>query len=72
MRCFLLSHLSETANGDEDFKIIGVYSSEAAAHGVVERLKTLPGFDSAPEAFHVDAYEMNKDYWSDGFGADGS
>jgi homoserine kinase type II len=66
MDVYLVQHSRET-EGDEDTKIIGIYSSEIAAQSAVERLKLKPGFSSYPEGFHVDRYRIDKDHWPDGF-----
>jgi hypothetical protein len=45
---FVLMHSHEMAQGGEDIKLIGVYSSQAAANAAVVRAKSLPGFSQMP------------------------
>lgn len=65
---FILQHeRPETETSMEDVKFIGAYSSEAAALAAIERLKSLPGFRDFPNEFTIDAYELDKDHWVEGF-----
>jgi len=66
-RVFLLMHTHEFAPDNEDFKLIGVYSSKAAANSAMRRTRILPGFSSAPKGFHIEAYPVDKDHWTEGF-----
>jgi len=52
----------------EDVKFIGVYSSRATARAAIRRLSKQPGFSKAIEGFHIDAYEVDKDHWAEGYG----
>jgi hypothetical protein len=54
-------------NGDEDERLLGVYSSERAANERIEQARKLPGFQNARDGFHVDAYEVDRDEWPEGF-----
>lgn len=51
----------------EDVKLIGAYASEAAAQAAIERLRKQPGFRDYPDDFTIDAYEIDKDHWTEGF-----
>jgi hypothetical protein len=65
---FILQHeRPETEDRMEDVKFIGAYSSQAAAHAAVARLRTQPGFCDYPDDFSIDEYEIDKDYWAEGF-----
>ena len=65
-KIFVLIHAHEI--GDcEDVKLIGVYSTEAGANAALARLRTRPGFEQTPEGFHVQAYDLDKDHWTEGF-----
>lgn len=64
---FVLMHTHELSPEREDFKLIGVYSTKAAAESAVKRIKVLPGFSETPEGFCVQAYPLDKDHWTDGF-----
>lgn len=79
MNIFLVQHLHTLSDGIEDIKLIGVYDSEASAIAAIGRLKIQPGFidfpeiidgdadDNAIDGFYIDQYELNKDYWPEGF-----
>lgn len=71
-RVYLVQHSYEYQYDDdlniEETKIIGIYSSRDKAQQVVERYKTKKGFNRFPEdCFYIDAYELDKDHWKDGF-----
>jgi len=65
-KVFVLIHAHEIGDG-EDVKLIGVYSTEARANAALDRLRTRPGFEQTPEGFHVHAYDLDKDHWTEGF-----
>jgi len=65
-KVFVLIHAHAIGNS-EDVKLIGVYSTEAHATAALDRLRTRPGFEQTPEGFHVQAYDLDKDHWTDGF-----
>jgi hypothetical protein len=64
---FVLQHLREDPEGYDDLKLIGVYSSEELAGKALENHKTLPGFVDYPDGFDLAAYELDQDYWIEGF-----
>ncbi|MFT3765898.1 MAG: hypothetical protein QM820_10320 [Minicystis sp.] len=66
-RVYLVQHAYEGPAGEEEVKIIGVFSSEETAAAAIERLRTMPGFRDHPDGFHVGPYELDRDYWADGF-----
>ena len=51
----------------DDVKLLGVYSSDAAAQGRIESARTLPGFKDEPDCFQVSRYALDKDDWTEGF-----
>jgi hypothetical protein len=63
---FLLQHSYEADDCDET-KIIGVYSSRELAEQAAERLRSQPGFSDRPNNFHVDAYPVDQDHWTEGY-----
>jgi len=68
MEVFLLWHVHAFADGEEDEKLIGVYSSLGKAEEAIERLKGQPGFVDAPEGFGIYPYAVDKDtHWTEGF-----
>ncbi|GBF07447.1 hypothetical protein DAERI_140108 [Deinococcus aerius] len=64
---FIVQHVHEFGDGNEDVKMIGVYSDRASAEAAVERLSRQPGFRDCPEGFHVDAYRLGEDHWTSGY-----
>jgi hypothetical protein len=64
---FVLHHAYEDAAGCEEVKLIGVYSSEAAAKAAIERLRKQPGFSDRAGDFHVDPYGVDQDHWPEGY-----
>ena len=63
-----LAYLLQHENPDtKDVKIIGLYSSEALAGAAIERLRGRSGFCDYPDCFTVNAYELDKDHWREGF-----
>ena len=63
----LLMHVRSDDEDGESAKMIGVYSTEAAATAAIDRLKDQPGFADHPNGFHIDKYEIDQDNWSEGF-----
>jgi hypothetical protein len=51
----------------DDAKLLGVYSSDAAAQARIEPARTLPGFSDEPDCFHITLYTLDKDEWTEGF-----
>lgn len=64
---FVLQHVHSRDGGDEDVKLIGVYSSREKAGDAVARLSRLPGFSDVPDGFHVDEYRIDQDHWVEGY-----
>lgn len=66
MRVYILQH-AYGSDDAEEVKLIGVYRSERDAEQARIRAATLPGFSDHVEGFSVDAYELGRDEWTDGF-----
>jgi hypothetical protein len=66
MKVYVLQHVHE-ADGEEDVKLLGVYSSSQAAREAIERFRTRPGFADAPDAFEIDEYTVDEDQWVEGY-----
>jgi hypothetical protein len=64
---YVLQHVSREGQSDEDVKLLGVYSSEVKANEALRTLSQQPGFCDNPKGFHIDAYELDKDHWEEGF-----
>jgi hypothetical protein len=67
MEVFVLQHVHRLDNGEEDIKMIGVYSSLEQAEEAIKRLSAKPGFSDSPEGFVVDRYILNEDCWTEGY-----
>ena len=66
MKVFVLQHVHEISPDTEDVILIGVYSTEDQAKAAIQRVLGEPGFCDAPNGFHMDAYELDKDHWTEG------
>lgn len=64
---FILWHTHELSDEDEDSKLLGVYSSESIANDKINEYKKLPGFCDHPDGFEIAKYEVDSDYWQEGF-----
>jgi len=64
---FVVQHVHEFEDGEEDVKMIGVYSTRQRAQEAVERTRALPGFRDAPDGFHIDRYLLDQDHWTEGY-----
>lgn len=74
---FVLQHVHTLPNGEEDIKLVGVYSSESSALKAVTRVACQSGFRDHPDivdpngnvtdGFHIGQYEIDVDYWTEGF-----
>ena len=64
---FLVVHVHEFDNGEEDLKIIGLYRSEERARAAVVQARTLPGFSDTPDSFGITPYTLDQDGWTEGF-----
>jgi hypothetical protein len=67
MKVFVLQHVHQTTDGDESVKLIGIYSTRNLAEDAIKRASRLPGFIETIDGFNIDEYELDKDYWSEGF-----
>ena len=67
MNVFVLHHIHVLDDDEEDVKLIGVYSSEAAADAAITRLRQQPGFSEKPEGFTISQYSLDMDYWTEGY-----
>ena len=64
---YLVQHAYESDAGVEEVKFIGVYSKPERASEAVDRLARQPGFSAHRDGFHIDPYELDRDYWEGGF-----
>jgi hypothetical protein len=64
---YLVYHVREMNPGEEDSKLIGVYSSRSEADEARIRSLKLPSFRKYPKGFIIDRYIINHDSWTSGF-----
>jgi hypothetical protein len=67
MDVFLLWHVHEFPSGEEDAKLIGVYSSGELAEQARQRSLSQPGFRDTPQGFCIDRYTVDQDHWAEGY-----
>jgi hypothetical protein len=67
MEVFILHHVHTFDDGDEDTKLIGVYSSQDTATAAIKRLRQQPGFCDVPEGFIISRYVLDVDQWAAGY-----
>ena len=66
-RVYLVEHVHTQDDGEEDVKLVGVYSSEEGAQNAIERARLLPGFRDTPDGFVVNSYSLDEDHWTSGY-----
>ena len=64
---YLLWHSHELDDGEEDSKLIGVYSSESLAERKRDEYKAITGFKDNPDGFEIAEYQIDSDHWHEGF-----
>ncbi len=67
MNVFVVQHVHEMEDSEEDVKMIGVYSTQGTAEQAVARLQLQPGFSDVPEGFCIDRYSLDEDHWTEGY-----
>jgi hypothetical protein len=67
VKVFMLEHVYIRDDGEEQIKLIGVYSTAIAAEQAIQRLRTQPGFRDTPEGFSVSEITIDRDHWVEGF-----
>ena len=61
------THIDKRFSGEEEVKLIGVYTSEGKAKLAQLRAEKLEGFKNYPEGFEISCNELDKDEWTFGF-----
>jgi hypothetical protein len=64
---YLLQHVHEHKSGNEDVKLIGIYSSIVRAKSAKRRIERLPGFKDCAQGFNLEPYRLDEDHWTEGF-----
>jgi hypothetical protein len=67
MVVFIVQHVHKFDEGEENVKMIGVYSTQEQAERAVERLREQPGFRDVPTGFSIDPYIVDEDNWTEGY-----
>ncbi len=64
---YILFHSYERDNGDEESKILGVFSEYSYAENAIKKYANLPGFNKYPNEYIIDKYVINELHWIEGF-----
>ncbi len=67
MRVFKLYHIRAKEDGEDDEKLIGIYSTRENAKAAIQRLSGLPGFRDYPTGFQIFEHVLDQDGWTEGF-----
>ncbi|HMI97957.1 MAG TPA: hypothetical protein VK479_15720 [Micropepsaceae bacterium] len=65
---YVLWHTYQKTSGDDEEKLIGIYSTEGNARTIIERIKSKPGFRDHPTGFQVVPVTLDQSEWLEGFG----
>ena len=68
MDVYILQHVHQSQNDQDDVKIIGIFDSIKSADEARRVAQLLPGFKEPDGEFFIDKYALNKSYWEEGFG----
>ena len=63
---FILHHVHAKISGEEDVKLIGVYSSRSKAEEAISMLSLQPGFRETKQGFEINEYKIDQDQWPEG------
>lgn len=64
---YVLYHMLPLADGEEEDRLIGVYSSKERAMQKQTSLRDQPIFRDAPDGFCIDQCALGKDCWTGGY-----
>lgn len=64
---YVLHHVHEFEDGNEDVKLLGIFSSEKKAMEMIKEYKKIPGFKDYSEGFSINKYIIDKAEWLEGF-----
>lgn len=67
MKVYMVDHVHEHASGNEDIKLIGIYSTRQLAREAVKRMKIKRGFRDQPKNFYISQITVDEDHWTEGF-----
>ena len=67
MVVYMLYHIYAKKNGDEQQKLIGIYTTDENAKAAIQRLSGQPGFKDHPSGFQIFEAVLDRDDWTEGF-----
>lgn len=67
MIVYKLYHIRTRPDGEDDEKLIGIYTTEEKAKAAIERVKGAPGFRDYPDGFEIFEHRLDEDGWVEGF-----
>ncbi|ACA16902.1 hypothetical protein M446_2449 [Methylobacterium sp. 4-46] len=67
MNSVFVVHHTRELEGTEEYKFIGVFSSEKSAKDAVLKLSMIEGFREYVDGFSIDRYEVDNISWQEGF-----
>lgn len=66
-KVFVLQHVHRFDDGEEDVKMIGVFSAKSLAAEAIGHLLMQPGFKEHPDGFQMEEYSLDEYSWKEGF-----
>lgn len=60
---YAVQHVDVDEDGEEDVKLLGIYSTLEEATRAKARLLVEPGFRDAPDDVRIDRYRLDEDHW---------
>ena len=66
-KVYVLQHARAMDDGDDDVRLLGVFSSMEKADAAVLRFQQRPGFSQAPDGFSIDDDVVDRDSGEVGF-----
>lgn len=67
MIVYKLYHIREKEDGNDDEKLIGIYTTEEKAKAAIQRVIGKPGFRDHPDGFQIFDHLLDRDGWTEGF-----
>jgi hypothetical protein len=64
---YILTHVVRAGTDDEEFKMLGVFSSRSNAESALRAASRLPGFCECKDGFNIARYHLDKMEWAEGF-----
>jgi hypothetical protein len=64
---FLLAHEYRNPNGEDEYKVIGIFTGLREAMAARKKAATLPGFRKYPRSFSISKMALDHMSWAGGF-----